>query len=223
MYNRFDYSVTILIPTYNRKKFEKLIEHNINCQTYYNIQEIIILDDSDKDEPLCIHTNYPIRYIRIPRVSIGLKRTYGCSLVNSNYIAFMDTDDFYKPNYISTCIFNLLQYSKTITGSADMIMMDNDCYYKQCCMFLHMLNEATMVFKKEIGIQFNNTNSNEAVPFLIQNISNIVETDIDDIMCCISHDENTIDKKMWCKDNFKHKDISVEYEKHLEILSNINL
>ena len=45
--NYFDYSVSIIIPTYNRKKFEKLIEYNINSQDYSNIKEIIILDDSD--------------------------------------------------------------------------------------------------------------------------------------------------------------------------------
>ena len=29
-----DFSVDILIPTYQRKKFEKLISHNISIQTY---------------------------------------------------------------------------------------------------------------------------------------------------------------------------------------------
>ena len=40
-------SVSIVIPTYNRKKFEALIEYNINIQDYFNLIEVIILDDSD--------------------------------------------------------------------------------------------------------------------------------------------------------------------------------
>lgn len=223
MRNIFEYSVSIVIPTFNRKKFEKLIEHNINCQTYNNIQEIIILDDSDKDEPLCIKTFYPIKYIRIKRVSIGSKRNYGCSLASSKYIAFMDTDDFYNPNYISRSIFNMIKEDKTISGSADMIVYNKIDYYKQSCIFLHMLNEATLVFKKELDINFNNSNSNEAVPWLINKIPCIVETPIDDIMCCISHSENTISKSAWCITSHSYKDLSIEYNKHLEILSNINL
>ncbi len=50
-------SVSIIVPTFNRRRFETLLEHNINSQTYYNIREIIILDDSDKDRPLCIRTH----------------------------------------------------------------------------------------------------------------------------------------------------------------------
>ena len=61
-------SVSICIPTYNRKKFEKLIQHNNKIQTYY---VIIILDDGD-DEPSCIKTKYPIRYYNIPRCCIGV-------------------------------------------------------------------------------------------------------------------------------------------------------
>ena len=42
-----DFSVDILIPTYNRKKFEKLISLNISNQTYPLIKNIIIADDSN--------------------------------------------------------------------------------------------------------------------------------------------------------------------------------
>ena len=38
-------SVSIIVPTFNRRRFETLLEHNINSQTYYNIREIINLDE----------------------------------------------------------------------------------------------------------------------------------------------------------------------------------
>lgn len=117
----------------------------------------------------------------------------------------------------------MIKEDKTISGSADMIVYNKIDYYKQNCIFLHMLNEATLVFKKDIDINFNNTNSNEAVPWLINNIPNIVETPIDDIMCCISHSENTISKNGWCISSHSYKDLSNQYNKHLEILSHINL
>jgi glycosyltransferase involved in cell wall biosynthesis len=223
MFDKFNYSVSIIIPTYNRKKFEKLIEYNINIQDYNNIKEIIIIDDGD-DEPLCINTKYPIHYVRVERCSIGFKRSYGVNLAKSAYICHIDTDDFYNPKYISSSIFNLICNDKEISGSADMLVYGDGKYYKQRCCFIHMLNEATMIYKKRNNINYNNTNSNEAVPFLIQNIDKIHETNIVDIMCCLSHSENTIDKKQWINENYLVNIFDEEiYKKHLEILSLIKL
>ena len=215
-------SVSIIIPTYNRRKFETLLEYNINSQDYYNIKEVIILDDSDKDKPLCIRTLIPIRYYTVPRCSIGMKRNMGVKLAHGDYIAFMDDDDFYSPKYISHSIFQMIYEDKPIAGSADMNMYHKGEWYKQKCLFLHMLNEATLVFKKSVWSSFGDTNSNEAVPFLKNNLGNIIETNIDNIMCCVAHDKNTISKKAWICDTYKSKPLS-QYSKHIEILSSINI
>ena len=215
-------SVSIVIPTYNRKLFERLIEYNINSQDYFNIIEIIVLDDSDIDRPLCIRSLIPIRYYTVPRMTIGMKRNCGVKLAHGDYIAFIDTDDFYAPDYISYSIFEMETNNKTIAGSADMNMWDGKQFYKQRCMFLHLLNEATMVFKKSAWSRFADTNSNEAVPFLEKNINNIVETNIDRVMCCVCHKGNTVDKTAWLNDKYKSTVLS-QYSKHIEILSSLNI
>ena len=214
-------SVSICIPTYNRKKFEKLIEHNINIQTYYNIQEVIILDDGE-DEPLCIKTKYPIKYFRVPRCSIGDKRNALVSLSQCDYVAFMDTDDMYDKDYIGYSIFEMETNDKSIAGSADMNVYHKGDFYKQRCLFLTMLNEATLVFKKSIWSPFNSTNSNEGIPFLEKHLGDIIETNIDRLMCCIAHDHNTIPKKQWLVDQYKTPPLS-QYSKHIELLSSLNV
>jgi glycosyltransferase involved in cell wall biosynthesis len=215
-------SVSIVIPTYNRKAFERLIEYNINSQDYFNIIEIIVLDDSDIDRPLCLRSLIPIRYYTVPRMTIGMKRNCGVKLANGDYICFIDTDDFYAPDYISYSIFEMETNNKTIAGSADMNMWDGKQFYKQRCMFLHLLNEATMVFKKSAWSRFADTNSNEAVPFLEKNMNNIVETNIDRVMCCVCHKNNTVDKTAWLDDKYKSSVLS-QYSKHIEILSSLNI
>ena len=216
-------SVSIIIPTYNRKRFELLIEHNINSQTYYNIKEIIILDDSDIDRPLSIKTKNPIRYYTLPRCSIGTKRNVGVYHATSDYICHMDTDDMYDANYISYSIFETISSGKPICGSADMNMYSKGQFYKQKCLYIQMLNEATMVFKKSVWTTpFNDTNSNEAAPFLSNHLGDIVEANIDRLMCCIAHDHNTVPKKQWLQDQYKTKPLP-QYKKHLEILSQINV
>jgi glycosyltransferase involved in cell wall biosynthesis len=215
-------SVSIVIPTFNRKAFERLIEYNINSQDYFNIIEIIVLDDSDIDRPLCIRSVIPIRYYTVPRMTIGMKRNCGVKLAHGDYICFMDTDDFYAADYISYSIFEMETNNKTIAGSADMNMWDGKQFYKQRCMFLHLLNEATMVFKKSAWSRFADSNTNEAVPFLEKNMNNIVETNIDRVMCCVCHKGNTVDKTAWLNDKYKSAVLS-QYSKHIEILSSLNI
>jgi len=134
----------------------------------------------------------------------------------------MDTDDFYDAGYISHSIFEMETNDKSISGSADMNVYCNGTFYKQRCMFLHMLNEATLVFRRDLHYKFASTNSNEAVPFLQKHLGNIVETNINRVMCCISHDSNTIPKTLWIKDQFKTEALT-QYEKHLEIYSKCNV
>ena len=181
-----------------------------------------ILDDSDKDRPLCIRTLIPIRYYTIPRCTIGMKRNMGVKLAHGEYIAFMDDDDFYDPDFISHSIFEMEYNNKSIAGSADMYMYAKGKWFKQKCLFLSMLNEATLVFKKSVWSGFGDTNSNEAVPFLEKNLHNIIETNIDNIMCCVAHDHNTISKKMWISDTYKAEPLS-QYSKHISILSSLNI
>ena len=69
-----DFSCDILIPTFNRKTFEKLITLNIESQNYPLIKNIIVADDSDVDLPLYLPTKYNLIYLKINRTSIGAKR-----------------------------------------------------------------------------------------------------------------------------------------------------
>lgn len=225
----YDFSVSILIPTYNRKRFEKLIEYNINCQSYTNIEGIYIADDSDVDEPLHLNVNYPIHYYKTKRCKIGDKRHYLANLAKGTYLINFDTDDFYKPNYISYSIYSLLKHNKECCGSADMVIFHKNEFYIQRCMYLYMLNEGTMCMTKEFYnkcSKYVSTNSNESMEFLKQNIKTIMETK-ESLMCCVSHSNNTIDKNVWCVKETKCDKPSFvflnEYKEHIKILSTLNV
>lgn len=218
-------SCSIIIPTYNRKQFETLISDNILCQTYYNIIEIIVLDDGT-DEPLNLKKiNLPIVYLQnMKRCSIGYKRNYGCSIAKGQFIAFMDTDDYYHPNYISKGILSLEMSQKDVSGSADMVIynLENRKYYKQKCLFITFLNEATLVFRKSYWLEnkFNETTFGEAVDFLQDNPHRIIE--VEPHMVCIAHGSNTVDKTTWCKDEFIYE-LQVEYLNEFKINSTDNV
>ena len=70
-----DYQVTIIVPTYNRKAFSQLLLHNINCQSYKSIKEVLVADDGDETLDLT-GCKYPVKYFKMNRISLGVKRNF---------------------------------------------------------------------------------------------------------------------------------------------------
>jgi len=217
-------SVTIIIPTYNRKKFEKLIEYNINCQDYSNIVEVIIADDGDKEEYLELNIKYPIKYIVCSRMNIGKKRNLLASYCKTKFIAHMDTDDIYFSTYISHSIDVLNKKNCNAVGTADMFFMftDNNLFGGMRNPFLSMANEATLIYKKsfweELG--FSEQQSSEGIQFLVGRHWEIAHSDISKVMLCLCHSSNTVNKEIWRE----HKtNVIIDYSEHKKILDLINL
>ena len=217
-------SVSIIIPTYNRTKFSPLISLNIKKQDYPMIKEIIIADDGKDDERLVLDIPYTVLYYKVPRMTIGEKRNFLMEKATGKYIACFDTDDFYNPTHLSTSIFNLIKSGKQVSGSSDMLILHDEKTYKQRCIYLDLLNEATLVFTKEYTLthKFSNVMSSEGKGFLTGSLDDIYETEIEDIMVCIAHKENTVSKLPWTDEKYLAKIDMSMYEPHLKIFSLLN-
>jgi len=213
--------VSILIPTFNRRRFSELITHNILTQTYPFIKEVIVADDGYDDERLNLKLPYSILYYKLPRMTIGDKRNFLTSKASGDYLAHFDTDDMYSRDYLSSSIFNLIKTGKGLSGSSDMLMMDTatKATYKQRCINIDMINEATMCYTKSYADthKFSNTMSSEGISFC--EIKEITETPIEEIMICLAHDSNTVSKKQWVTDAYKSPIDMTWFKQHLEIIS----
>lgn len=199
-------SVSIVIPYYNRKKFEKLIEYNINCQTYPNIKEVVIADDStEPNQAISLNVSYQVVYCKVKRMSIGEKRNYLKTVAMGEIIAHMDTDDCYNPDYIQNCVDTMIREDCDITGSSDMLFINPISRFtgRQSCLYNQMLNEATMVYTKEYSKtrSYSKKSHSENDSFTSDHWL-ITQTQIDDIMVCVIHN-NTVDKSVWEKENYK--------------------
>ena len=217
-------SVSIIIPTYNRSKFSPLISLNIKKQDYPMIKEVIVADDGEDNERLVLDVPYTVLYYKVPRCSIGEKRNFLMEKATGKYIACMDTDDFYHPSFLSTSIFNLIKSGKQVSGSSDMLILHDEKTYKQRCIYLDLLNEATLVFTKEYTLthKFSNAMSSEGKGFLTGSLDDIYETEIEDIMVCIAHKENTVNKLPWTDEKYLAKIEMSMYEPHIKIFSLLN-
>ncbi len=216
-----DYQVTIIVPTYNRNAFSKLLVHNINCQTYKAIKEVIVADDGEEalDMTDC---KYPVKYFKMNRISLGVKRNFLKDCVKSGYVACFDTDDFYHPNHIENAMTQLAMSGKSVAGSADMLIYNREkgCF-RQCCMWIDFLNEATLVFKSSYKSRFSSGGSSEGVAFLKEYTGEIIELNIDDVMICVAHTTNTVAKEKWLDEKYATSfQILDPYRDHLELLSN---
>ena len=197
-------SCSIVIPTYNRKKFEKIMECNIKSQTYKQIIEVIIGDDGLDTQRLELNIPYPIVYLRCPRMSIGEKRNLLAQAAKGEFIAHMDSDDIYLPQYIESSIKLMQDKKKNATGTSDMVFLFKDGYAGAMRnLLLSMANEATLVYRKtfwEAG-KFSTAQTNEGISFLVGRHWEVGHSRISNVMICLCHEENTVDKNVWRQNN----------------------
>ncbi|PQJ44935.1 hypothetical protein BTO00_01800 [Vibrio campbellii] len=97
-----DKLVSVIIPVYNAEKTIKQAIDSICCQTYNNL-EIIIVDDGSNDGSLDIINSIHDERIRVLRqknqgISIALNNAIGTA--SGSLIARMDSDDISRPERI---------------------------------------------------------------------------------------------------------------------------
>ncbi len=97
--------VSILLPTYNSSNSIAQCVESILCQTYRNI-ELIIINDGSTDDTLEVLQGYESEKVRVYSLEsnqgIVAALNYGASFCKGDYIARADSDDLYHPSRIET-------------------------------------------------------------------------------------------------------------------------
>lgn len=93
--------VSVIIPTYNRAGMVEKAIDSVFSQTYPNI-ELIVVDDGSTDGTREILETYGDRIIAVyqPNGGAGKARNAGLRLATGEFIAFLDSDDYYLPDKI---------------------------------------------------------------------------------------------------------------------------
>ena len=212
-------NISIIMPIADRNKFKKLIFSNLMKLHYDKSKlELVILDDGkermfkDKDEfnffrsmlyPMNIQYKYSLK-----KETIGKKRNMLVKMCNHDIIACMDSDDYYLSDYLihSIDVMNSGKYGIVcspqmlfIYPNDDWLVTGMDCREKR------MGHEATMVFTKKhwkaMG-GFNNKGHGEGVKMIDGMRDGLVgKTDIRNIMICICHGDNSVNKDRFKKMN----------------------
>ncbi|MBS1515709.1 MAG: glycosyltransferase family 2 protein [Bacteroidetes bacterium] len=99
------YGVSVIVTTYNRKKFLKRALDSLLKQSFKNF-EVIIIDDGSKDDSEKIIFKYlkdnsNFRYLRHSNRKNPLSVNSGILLATGRYITLLDSDDEYKKDHLN--------------------------------------------------------------------------------------------------------------------------
>lgn len=112
--------ISVIIPVYGVEKYLTRAVDSVLGQTYTNL-DIILVDDGSKDNCPAICDAYASREARvrvIHKENGGLSdaRNAGLAVAGGDYIAFLDSDDYYAPFFIEVL------YEQLCSEHADVAM-----------------------------------------------------------------------------------------------------
>lgn len=121
-------AISIVMPIFNAEPF---LRQTLTCllrQTFTDF-ELICVNDGSTDDTLDILKNFSpkfsgkVRIITQKNSGPGVARNRGLAKARGEYLAFLDADDIYEPNFLE------LAYRKIIADSGDIVVVRSDEYY----------------------------------------------------------------------------------------------
>ncbi|NFP91586.1 glycosyltransferase family 2 protein [Clostridium sporogenes] len=127
--------ISIIMPVYNCQKYIEKAINSVITQTYKS-WELIVIDDESKDNTIKIieklsNKDQRIRFYKNEKnLGVSETRNKGISLANGEWIAFLDSDDMWKPSKLEKQIIisNTVEAEFIFTGSS--FINENGIYYE---------------------------------------------------------------------------------------------
>lgn len=106
--------LSIIIPVYNvapyvRKCVESVLNQDLDPQEY----EVILVDDGSTDGSGAICDEFvqsTINIIHQPNAGVAAARNAGAKVAKGEYLAFLDSDDWWAPTYLSRMLWLIENY-----------------------------------------------------------------------------------------------------------------
>ena len=103
--------ISIIVTVYNRENTVLRALQSIESQTFKDF-EVIIIDDGSTDNSSRICQNFCAKklnwkFFKLKHIGIANVRKYAIQNAVGDYIAFLDSDDFFEKNFLEVSINNI--------------------------------------------------------------------------------------------------------------------
>lgn len=95
---------SVVIPLYNKQNYIQQTIESVLAQTLRDF-EILVVDDGSTDRSLEIAKKFEAHNVHIitqKNAGVSVARNVGIKNANGTYVAFLDADDLWYPNYLET-------------------------------------------------------------------------------------------------------------------------
>jgi len=118
--------ISVIVPVYNVRDYIVKCIESILKQTFKNFEIIVVNDGTCDDSIKLIEKNFDddrIKIIYKKNGGLASARNTGVTYARGEYLFFVDSDDFIKPNTLE------VMYKRAISGNHDLVLCDYYKYY----------------------------------------------------------------------------------------------
>ena len=223
--------VSILMPIWNRGIFLPLIESNIKGLIYDDKSKLELCIDDDGDSKL-FKDNLQIEEFEKRIAPVSLKYTWSKTrrsigakrnnltfkMASNKIVANMDSDDIYMPSYLIYGISEMYKQNKKCVGSNQMVFvypLDDWKITGIQCESKRQVHEACLIYTVKYARSmggFKKNNQGEGSKMVDFNDKNVGLIDVNKLMICVCHNDNTIPKDIFKDVQVMGGNISDEYK-----------
>lgn len=122
-----DEKVSVIIPFHNSGLSLGGCLESVFQQTYKNL-EVIVVDDGSTDDPESILAPFRdrIKLLRQSNQGQGAARNLGLENATGTYVAFLDADDEFKPDFAATCVDFLQRHTSCVAVNTAFAVLQPD-------------------------------------------------------------------------------------------------
>ena len=120
--------VSVVIPLYNKEKQVGRTLESVLAQTFKDF-EVVIVDDGSTDgsaEVVKTFDDPRIRLIRQANAGVSAARNRGIDAARYDYIALLDADDLWEPEYLATQVNLIKEYPECDVFATDYVMQKDN-------------------------------------------------------------------------------------------------
>lgn len=106
--------ISVVIPLYNKERFVAATLDSVLGQTFTDF-EVIVIDDGSTDDSAHIVQGYSdprVSYVKTEHQGVSTARNLGIKKAQYDWIAFLDADDWWAPEFLAEMTLAMDQFSE---------------------------------------------------------------------------------------------------------------